>query len=520
VPTGESCVDSQTSGMQHLMAALKEGLNKLSEADRTIISRLPGYASLLNALQKGRAVDMIDACCCPRREQKEFAIHENDPVPSLLQIKCGNGQCNQCGFQRRFGRIFTHDLVACSEILLKVFVWDNADRQGINKSNKQNTQLELTEKEMTIRELLILFQQKIHTCLNHVFKIEWMNAVRAFDIHNVGHNNIVVMTDFAATLDLKATETVNCSVDAHAFLCNFVIISNRRDATVRDRVLSMNDCDVFQYFGSTMSKGKKNDYVTHIACLEDIIKRYKREFEERQQELTFAIVWTDNCPNQYKCRQNFAGIIKIETVLGVLVVHCFAVKDNFKGVWDGAGKSAKNFLWRLEQEQTRSATAFECFVNAKNGDFEFDDRQKWKDYEEKSDPYLLQNKTFTYTRRIVGFVVDKEDEYAQMSEQYPGCIVYANRDQVPDFKGAVNGTTKLSQVAFCKHSGNHNENEAFLNIQDYPCRCVQCRDHLFDENDLFGCPFTVLTKSRRKIKSILRDNVDRSVRDAATAPLP
>jgi hypothetical protein len=45
------------------MAALKEGLNKLSEADRTIISRLPGYASLLNALQKGRAVDMIDACC-------------------------------------------------------------------------------------------------------------------------------------------------------------------------------------------------------------------------------------------------------------------------------------------------------------------------------------------------------------------------------------------------------------------------------------------------------------------------
>jgi hypothetical protein len=344
VPTGESCVDSQTSGMQHLMAALKEGLNKLSEADRTIISRLPGYASLLNALQKGRAVDMIDACCCPRREQKEFAIHENDPVPSLLQIKCGNGQCNQCGFQRRFGRIFTHDLVACSEILLKVFVWDNADRQGINKSNKQNTQLELTEKEMTIRELLILFQQKIHTCLNHVFKIEWMNAVRAFDIHNVGHNNIVVMTDFAATLDLKATETVNCSVDAHAFLCNFVIISNRRDATVRDRVLSMNDCDVFQYFGSTMSKGKKNDYVTHIACLEDIIKRYKREFEERQHELTFAIVWTDNCPNQYKCRQNFAGIIKIEKVLGVLVVHCFAVKDNFKGVWDGAGKSAKKLI--------------------------------------------------------------------------------------------------------------------------------------------------------------------------------
>jgi hypothetical protein len=110
---------------------------------------------------------------------------------------------------------------------------------------------------MTIGETMILFKQKIRTCINHVFKIEWMNAVRAFDIHNVGQNNIVVMTDFAATLDLKATETVNCSVDAHAFLDNFVVISNRRDVRVQDRMLSMNDCDVFQYFGSTMSKGKK-----------------------------------------------------------------------------------------------------------------------------------------------------------------------------------------------------------------------------------------------------------------------
>ncbi len=71
---------------------------------------------------------------------------------------------------------------------------------------------------MTIGETVMLFKQKIQTCLNHVFKIEWMNAVRAFDIHNVGYNNIAVMTDFAGTLDLKATETVNCSTDAHEVL--------------------------------------------------------------------------------------------------------------------------------------------------------------------------------------------------------------------------------------------------------------------------------------------------------------
>jgi hypothetical protein len=225
-PTGESCVDSETSGMQHLMAAFKEGLSKLTENDQSIMSDLPGYDSLLSALRKGRAVDMIEACCCPRREQTEFKINDNHPAPKLLPVNCGIGKCNWCGFERRFGTIITHEILTRSEILLKVCVWDNAERQGMSKSKKQNTQLELTEKEMAISETVILFKQKIRTCLNHVFKIEWMNAVRAFDIHNVGQNSIVVMTDFAATLDLKATETVNCSVDAHAFLDNFVVISN------------------------------------------------------------------------------------------------------------------------------------------------------------------------------------------------------------------------------------------------------------------------------------------------------
>jgi hypothetical protein len=375
-PTGESCVDSLISEMQHLMAALKEGLSKLTEAEMNIISDISGYDNLISALQKGRAVEMIEACCCPRKEQTEFKINDYHQVPKLLHVKCGDGTCERCGFERRFGRIFKHEILTRSELLLKVYVWEKAKRQGVDKSNKQNTQLELTEQEMKLSEAVALFEQWIQECLPHVFKIEWANAIRAFDINNVGAENIVIMTDFAATLDLRAIETVNSSIDAHAFLDNFIVISNRRDARVQYRnrsngaeevkVLSINDCDVLQYFGSTMSKGKKNDYVTHNACLQEIIKRYIKEFEERQQKLTFVIVWTDNCTNQYKCRQNFAGIINTEKILGILVVHCFAVKDNFKRVWDGAGKVAKNFLWRQEQEKTRSANALECFINTKN----------------------------------------------------------------------------------------------------------------------------------------------------------
>ncbi len=95
------------------------------------------------------------------------------------------------------------------------------------------------------------------------------------------------------------------------------------------------------------------------------------EFEQRGQQLEYVIVWTDNCPNQYKCQENFVHLFKIKELLDVKIVHCFAVKDNFKGLWDGAGKAVKNFLWRMEQEHIRSPTAFDCFINTKNGNFEF-----------------------------------------------------------------------------------------------------------------------------------------------------
>jgi hypothetical protein len=70
-------------------------------------------------------------------------------------------------------------------------------------------------------------------------------------------------------------------------------------------------------------------------------------------------------PNQYKCKENFVHLFKIKELLNVKIVHYFAVKDNFNGVWDGAGKVVKNFLWRLEQEHIRSPTAFDCFINTK-----------------------------------------------------------------------------------------------------------------------------------------------------------
>jgi len=109
------------------MAAIKDGLTRLTEAEKRIISHLPGYNDLMSALKKGRAVAIVEASCCSRKEQHELRINENHPLPKLFPFDCSNGTCRNCGFQRRFGEIFTHAIVTGSSLMLKVYAWMDAE---------------------------------------------------------------------------------------------------------------------------------------------------------------------------------------------------------------------------------------------------------------------------------------------------------------------------------------------------------------------------------------------------------
>lgn len=263
-PTAESCVDPLISGVQHLMAAIKDGLGRLPDTSKETLTSLPGFATFTSASRKGRGVEMVEACCCSREENHYLKTTDTTNPPKLLKFSCCNGQCSICGLERRFGEILHHPYLINSELQLTVCIWEEVQRQG-EKNGVQNTQLELSSREMGFSSILNLFQLELRKCLPHIFKIEWMNTMHSIDISTVGNNNFVIMTDFSATLDLRARETVNSSVDSHAFLDNFVVISNHRKAFVSQRhndeavttEISLNDCDVYQFLGSTMSKGKK-----------------------------------------------------------------------------------------------------------------------------------------------------------------------------------------------------------------------------------------------------------------------
>ena len=118
----------------------------------------------------------------------------------------------------------------------------------------------------------------------HVAQYEWRNKMIHRD-HTMPNSDMhcVIFTDFGETLDLIATEKDNSSVNNHAVIFIFFVCSNWRVATFKKQVEGsedvfdktiLNDCDIWIFFGDTLSKGKKNDHIFHNACTTHIINYY------------------------------------------------------------------------------------------------------------------------------------------------------------------------------------------------------------------------------------------------------
>ena len=229
-----------------------------------------------------------------------------------------NNLCDQCGIERKLMMSKCNILKDCDEVI-PLMEWNYADRKGKNARGKQNKQLELSSVNLPVRDVVSRLIESMTTTRVHMAKYEWHNLMRKIDLLNSDPSvTMVFCTDFAATLDLGASEKDNCSVNNHAVVCIIMASYNWRKVKYIKKTkgepdieceVMVCDTDRWVFFGESMSKGKKNDHVFHMACLDYIISFYaKKREEDGLPEVKYNIVWTDQCPNQYKCRQNFYNV--------------------------------------------------------------------------------------------------------------------------------------------------------------------------------------------------------------------
>ena len=489
-PVMQSCVDLRTSSLWHYMQALAKYVRVNASVREEIKNSSEQHDWL--AYLTGRVDTFVDSTCCKRESHPHLKVGagSSDRTPKLLKWACVNNTCLDCGVEKKQG-IKRCKILSESSTEIKVMQWILAERQGVNKSTgRKNTQLELGVSTLTVKEVVKKLIAQLNIVREHQAQYEWRNQMFLRDRSmSKSDTHRVLFTDFGATLDLMAAEKDNSSVNNHAVICIFFVCSNWRLAKFKNQVEGsedvfdetiVNDCDRWIFFGDTQSKGKKNDHIFHNACTTHIIKFYDSErVQIGKDKIPFNVIWTDNCPTQYKCRQNFWKVASSGKHNESVIVHKFAQKYRFKGSWDATGKIVKEAIRNSELRYERCATAFDCYMKMKhhltrNGNE--NSTQKLLEYEATQDARVVQNTPFRCRRTYIGLGTESIDEYNTLKEHNEH-IVFTNRNEKEDMN-AVSETMKISQVnGDINPLGGTSKEKWVLTSSHLPCSCPSCHIH-------------------------------------------
>jgi len=237
--------------------------------------------------------------------------------------------------------------------------------------------------------------------------------------------------------------------------------------------------------------------------MKHIISQYDnaRQHAPGLPHLDVNIVWTDNCPTQYKCRQNFFNISHFSSnfIRPTRIVHKFAQKFRFKGSWDAVGKVVKMRIENNELKYVRVADAWDCYRTLR--------KQLSKDGSEKlilgleqheidGDERVLKNTTFTTKRTLIGYVTEDVDEFnARSAEQQYDHIVFSDRSETLASKmKPVVDTLALSQVQGEVESSTGTGARTLITSY-LPCSCLVCRT---DPSDVLRCSYADVRRSKHQ----------------------
>ena len=436
------------------------------------VAEKPSWLNIFNPERS--SVSQIDhllkLVLCPKTEEEDLTLDEDEWVHKMYGWDCGHGSCALCGIERL---PWDCPNLAQNEEERVVLVWEDIERPG------DKMQPELVEVKMKVSDIMKEFRAALETYIPHCVEKEWLNRTRRIQTMRFADDEILLFTDFSASMDLKPIKTDNCHVDRHAVLAVYYVLHNRRKVDLETgETINYNETDVWYAFGDSQEKGKKNDVIFHNAVLKKILSYYP--------SITRVKIWTDNCAAQYKCRQNFFKLSMIPYVHEHIVEaqHFFAQVHCFKGSWDAAGKVAKDQIRQDEESQKkRSENAFDCYVHfstyCKDN---HPDGVDWGKMVDEGDERLKRKTAFTTVKRKVCFVTDHKDEYDKLNSDGYENIIFTNRTEVETTEDTTvyEGTSRIHHAFTGEVDNKENVPEAgyCLHLKNYPCACSNCRGNL------------------------------------------
>ena len=199
------------------------------------------------------------------------------------------------------------------------------------------------------------------------------------------------------------------------------------------------------------------------------------------------IMYSDNCPAQYKCRQNLFMIVTSADNNGSCQVHKFAQKFCFKGSWDATGKLIKSAILKNEMKHDRCANAYDCYLKltrdiTKNR--QEDVNKNWLRWERNLDQKIQQKKVLKTNWTFIGLGTEHKEEYERLTSLGNQHIIYTDRESIPDMAPIV-GTHSLYQL----QGDSKKISDGLWNLYTtiLPCSCPPYR---FNPSNHATCEYT------------------------------
>lgn len=145
---------------------------------------------------------MVQAVCCPKVEQPDLHIDTSRPCPRLIPFRCthgenasSTGQCKCCGVEKGLGILEAQD----------------KEKKMANKTLSENCTQWISQSVTSL--------SASRTSWKFAFHITRRSAGCASCRTPISHDSpdtMLIFTDFASTMALRARLTKNSSVDGHA----------------------------------------------------------------------------------------------------------------------------------------------------------------------------------------------------------------------------------------------------------------------------------------------------------------
>ena len=283
--------------------------------------------------------NVCDAALCPLQEHPDLAASKENRPFKLRGLKCSMGTCEHCSIEENLP--FNCEAITKCPDIVRCWVWEKIDEDDNNRYP--------IKKPMPISEVFQCLKSELLLFADHNFHMKWQKRAMKLDCDAIREDDLLIYTDYASGVNMQAPKSECCAHDPHAVLAVFVVLYGRDLVKLKNgETVDFTKCDHWFCVVGCESEGKSSDWITHGAAVDKILDHYINV-----KKLTFRVLrlWTDNCPPQYKNRQNFFQLALLMDKYGLdMVEHCFGSIYGFKGVWDALGKTTKEIVVSFEKK--------------------------------------------------------------------------------------------------------------------------------------------------------------------------